>query len=522
MPTLPAHPNLDQLRHQAKDLLRAAQAGDADASARIERVSDRLTLAAAQLALAREYGFASWPKLKEEVEACTHDLAQRVDAFCAASVRDGSGRAARLLAETPAIAHYNFATAVLLGDATRVRDELRRDPALATRPDPRTGWTALHAVCASRWHQFEPTRVEGLLDVARQLLDAGADPSAFSDDRRPGQRGHWSPLRCAVASANSGPSNQVVIELLLVHGAIPNDHDLYLAGFAHDRHRLLPLLLQHVPDVASLAEQALSAPISTNDVESVRILLEAGADPRRYHNDDGQPSSAVIEAIRAASGPDLVELLLAHHADPNARDSDGRSAYRLALARGRNDLAEPLRRHGADDDANNTDLFLSACLQADRDEAQRQLGRDPDLLDRLTDDERGAIVRAAETGKTAAVALMLDLGFPVETRGGDGASPLHVAAYAGSANTVRLLLDRGADIEARDTTWSSTPLDWAAVGSGEQPKNDPAANWTETVRMLLAAGASTKDITLEPDDPKSPNPEVAALLRAHADRRSSR
>src|SRR5438445_12567553 len=38
MPTLPAHPNLDQLRHQAKDLLSAAQAGDADAIARILRV----------------------------------------------------------------------------------------------------------------------------------------------------------------------------------------------------------------------------------------------------------------------------------------------------------------------------------------------------------------------------------------------------------------------------------------------------------------------------------------------------
>jgi hypothetical protein len=60
MPTLPAHPNLDHLRHQAKDLLHTAQAGDADAVARIHGVSNRLTLATPQLALAREYGFASW------------------------------------------------------------------------------------------------------------------------------------------------------------------------------------------------------------------------------------------------------------------------------------------------------------------------------------------------------------------------------------------------------------------------------------------------------------------------------
>ena len=101
MPALPAHPNLDQLRHQAKDLLRAANAGDGKAMARIQLVSDHVTLASAQLAVARAYGFASWPKLKAEVEARTLDLADKVDAFCRASMSDGSGRAARMLADTP-------------------------------------------------------------------------------------------------------------------------------------------------------------------------------------------------------------------------------------------------------------------------------------------------------------------------------------------------------------------------------------------------------------------------------------
>jgi hypothetical protein len=76
MATLPAHPNLDRLRQQAKDLLRAAQAGDADAIDRIRRVSDRLTLATAQLTLAREYGFSSRARLKEEAEARTSSSAR--------------------------------------------------------------------------------------------------------------------------------------------------------------------------------------------------------------------------------------------------------------------------------------------------------------------------------------------------------------------------------------------------------------------------------------------------------------
>ena len=51
-------------------------------------------------------------------------------------------RSARMLEETPAIAGSSFATAIVLGDADRVRTELQRDPTLATRPDPRTGCAA--------------------------------------------------------------------------------------------------------------------------------------------------------------------------------------------------------------------------------------------------------------------------------------------------------------------------------------------------------------------------------------------
>ncbi|MGB6453915.1 MAG: hypothetical protein WBH47_05415, partial [Streptosporangiaceae bacterium] len=68
MPNLPARPDLDQLRHQAKDPLHAARSGDPLARARIAAVSRRLILSSALLALAREYGFASWAKLKLEVE----------------------------------------------------------------------------------------------------------------------------------------------------------------------------------------------------------------------------------------------------------------------------------------------------------------------------------------------------------------------------------------------------------------------------------------------------------------------
>jgi hypothetical protein len=65
---LPGRPNLDQLRRQARELLRAAADGEPAALARIRAFSERVSLSAAQLAVAREYGFASWPALHAEVE----------------------------------------------------------------------------------------------------------------------------------------------------------------------------------------------------------------------------------------------------------------------------------------------------------------------------------------------------------------------------------------------------------------------------------------------------------------------
>ena len=69
---LPARPSLEQLRKQAKDLLRNCQDGVAAAAERIRRHRPEATdplLADAQHTLAREYGFESWPQLVHHVDA---------------------------------------------------------------------------------------------------------------------------------------------------------------------------------------------------------------------------------------------------------------------------------------------------------------------------------------------------------------------------------------------------------------------------------------------------------------------
>jgi len=78
---------------------------------------------------------------------------------------------------------------------------------------------------------------------------------------------------------------------------------------------------------------------------------------------------------------------------------------------------------------------------------------------------------------------------------------------------VRVLLARGADIEARDRVFDATPLAWAAVGSGERPSSAPDPDWEGVVRALLDAGASTDGIVLEAGEVSQPTPEVATLLR---------
>jgi ankyrin repeat protein len=73
---LSARPDLDQLKRQAKELLDAFRAGDANALAEVNRFyhdanAKTFALHHAQLVLARSYGYDSWPKLKASVAGVT-------------------------------------------------------------------------------------------------------------------------------------------------------------------------------------------------------------------------------------------------------------------------------------------------------------------------------------------------------------------------------------------------------------------------------------------------------------------
>ena len=471
MSVLPEHPDVDQARRRAKELLRGARAGDARSLARLAAVSAPLTLAGAQLTLAREFGQPSWPALVREIEARNVSIPENVVRFLRASLNLQIGAAARMLHEDPALADSGFPAAVVLGDADRVQAELRRDPGAATRIDLVSGWSALHLACASRFH-LDPTRARGLAEVTRLLLDAGADLDGKSTGRR-----CWRPLECAVTSSNSSRNNEPIIRLLLDRGAPVRPETLLASLYAAGGTWCLQLLTEHATGEPELFTDALAEAVAGADLDAVTILLAAGANPE-------------------LPGP------------------DGRSVRRRALTAGVAATVELVG--GAGDDP--VDRLLEAIVTGDGATARGLVDADPTLVGRVEPADQAALVAAAERGNAVSVRLMLELGLPIETRregiDDDGATALHAAAYAGAAETVEVLLAAGADLTAHDTRWNAQPLEWALVGSGESPELATAPDWVATVTLLLDAGAPTEELTFGDGGPKQPSTAVIELLRS--------
>jgi ankyrin repeat protein len=494
--SLPERPDLGQLRRRAKELRDAARQGDAMAVERLARHyssagGSAVRLAAAQLVIARELGFSSWPGLVAAIDA--HAASRRIAGdFVAASIEGRGRRAADIVRADPGIAGRSLLAASVLGDAAAVRDHLAADPATAVAADDERGWPPLLYACYSRWHQIAPGRAPGLAEVARLLLAAGASADT-NDGGRPRFR--------SALKGSAEVNNPDVTAVLLAAGANPDLGQPIAEAAAHRDLRCLRLLLAHGARVAGT--WAVGAAVDHDDPGAVTLLL--GALAAAGGRAAGEATEALPEAAATASLP-VVSALLAAGADPRARDSDGRSALRLAVRAGKEETAARLRALGAVEDDTDVDRFLGACLNGDRAAAERLLAGHPDLRSRLTDEDRAVIGEAAAFRPAETLALLLDLGFsPNAVRFGE--QPLHTAAYHGNAPAVRVLLAADAEVDARDARFDATPLAFATVGSGERAGQP--GDWTGTVRLLIEAGASRQDVWVSG---KPPSEEVADLL----------
>ena len=461
--------NLEQQRKRAKDLLRAARDGDAAALARIQAVrSDAagplrsLKLADAQLALARESGFDSWPKL-------VADLQQRdVKAFCEA-VGSGDVAGARQLLEAPHVrariddpmfAFGQRAAHVAAGNDAMLRALLAAGADVNLKSDWANGpYTVLDhategtaALLLAHGAALTPNVAArlGWLEQLRALVDAdGTLVHARGGD---GQQ----PLHEARTVA--------IADFLLDRGAGVDvrciDHRSTPAQYAlADRPDVCRRLLERgaTPDIfmaARLGDVALAARLLDADPASVAARInEPGYAPV-------PPSSIYCWSLGFGLSPHAVALKFGQ-----------RDVHDLLAAR------SPVRVR-----------FVNALLLADEGAARALLAEDASLMASLTRAEHGHLAHAIFHERFDAADLMLRLGFDAAAPGVDGGTALHAACWVGSQRMVERVLAAGAvPLDARDPTHGSTPLGWAAFESVH--RRAPGADYPAVAALLVAAGA---------------------------------
>lgn len=457
--------NLDYYRKQAKALLRTARAGDPDANRRLHRhgAPGETALHTAQLTIARELGFLSWPRLVAFITESSLDFRDLVDRFIDAAVSDG-GRARDLLADHPQIANAGFYVALVLGDWERVADAIAADPALAIEKSGPQNCEPLLYVCFSRFGHPQSPRAPRLALTARLLLQNGADPDTTFQPEDPND----GPLSCLYA-ASGLLRNTEMTRILLEAGADPNDNEsLYHATESADL-TCLRLLLEHGARVTG--SNAIKHMLDHESAEGLRLLLEAGGDPNET-NPEGD--TALHWAVRRDRSPHIIGMLLDAGADIDAVRKDGRTAYAMAVVAGQAEVAGLLARRGADTRLSPLDAFIAG------------QGGDVPLESAASPENARLLTQLAESGHVAAVEALLRAGVPVDARGDGGITALHYACWRGNTGLIRLLLDHGAPLDLKDNMYGGTPggfLHHGALNCGE-------GDYAEGARLLMRAGVA--------------------------------
>ncbi|RSL38004.1 hypothetical protein CEP53_015273, partial [Fusarium sp. AF-6] len=221
----------------------------------------------------------------------------------------------------------------------------------------------------------------------------------------------------------------------------------------------------------------------------VRLLLERGADVEAKDEEGQTPLSYAAENGHEA----VMRLLLERGADVEAKDEEGRTPLFWAAANRREAAVQLLLDRGARIEAANkggqTPLSYAAA-NGDKADVQLLLDRGAQSIHHLQDFQMQLMLlgqqrmarlmmtgqeqnakdnthlRAATNGREAVMRLLLDRGAEIEAKDQRGQTPLVLATSNGDKATVQLLLDRGAEIEAKDREgW--TPLFWAVVHRNE-------------------------------------------------------
>ncbi len=512
---LPVRPNMEQYKKQAKELARACREGDADALSRLrahhpQPPEGRVALSDAQLVLAREHGFASWPQFAGEIEqarisAAVADLTDPVDAFLRAALapRDGSSHAGGTLDEAnaillqyPQVAKASVFTAAVLGDEAAVRGFIAGDATAVTRTGGPHGWDALCHLCFSRYLRLDAARSDALVATARALLDAGANPNAgwYEKPWQPGEKEVW---ESALYGAAGVAHHAGLTRLLLERGADPNDGETpYHAPEGYDNTVLEILLESGKVDERGKA-WILARKADWHDYEGMKLALEHGADPNFVPH---WGSSALQHSILRDNRIEMVTQLVDGGGDPLIPNrKDGGNAVQMAARRGRGDVLRLFVARGFAVRLDGVDRLIAACALADRVRVEELVAAEPALRDALIAEGGDLLGAFAGVGNSDGVRCLLQVGVPVDALySGDAyfdiakdSTALHVAAWRGEADTMRLLIERGAAVNARDGK-GRTALQLAVRACTESYwMRRRSMEWIEP---LVRAGASAEGI----------------------------
>jgi Ankyrin repeats (many copies) len=461
---LPRHPDVDPLRDEA-----IARHG------RGEFTSAELS----RLAIAREHGFVSWPRLELQIQAVTLDAETRAEMLIRSACSSDVRPARTLLAADPALAEHDLACACVCGAADRVTRVLQRTPQLAGRATGPLDRAPILYACFSRLARVEPERGAGIRAAVRGLLDGGADPNASFD--------HDGWLQVALYGAAGIANDAALTETLIEAGADPDDGGNRPSGVGEALYHACEFpdpacaeLLVRAGTPRPVVDFCLGRALNFADPAMVTMLCANGA----------RPSAANLhQAVFKRRPVETVRTLLDAGAPVNEPDELDLTALRMAVRWGDGRPAALLHERGADPGrVSAADRALGAFLAGDGTPPRDVAGLD-EMLD-----------TAAHAGEASTVRRLLDLGAAVDGPPGAEHTPLGQAAWRGYPEVVRELVSRDATL-----TWSDgSPIGAALHGSRHchDPQGGPTMRtvqeipqgpYAAVVRILLAAGSSVPE-----------------------------
>ncbi|MBV8761555.1 MAG: ankyrin repeat domain-containing protein [Deltaproteobacteria bacterium] len=324
---LPPDPSLDHLKHQARDLQRDHAARDRAAAQRIRefhpryrRASDdeifaaELKLADAQLTIARERGFASWPRLKAHV-----DKPERLDVPAHERIRDAEFRRAVDLLDA--------------GDVAGLRAHLAAHPDVVRQRVELAGGNYFTHPTLLEFIAENPTRrgtlPANIVDVARVIIDAGAESLDDALDlvasslaaRTAGVQAALIDLLC-----DRGADPQKVLRTAVVQGEHGAAQQLLARGAVIDV--VVAAALGRTADVVRLVAAAsaddrllaLGEAAQYGHLDVVRALLVAGVDPSHYIPVGGHSHTTPLHQAALAGHAEVARLLVSRGASRELRD----------------------------------------------------------------------------------------------------------------------------------------------------------------------------------------------------------